>query len=51
MPTIRKIVRDAAPNNYRFSSLVMGIVTSPPFQMNKVQESTAPTTQAAAGRP
>jgi len=51
MPTIRKIVRDAAPNNYRFSSLVMGIVTSPPFQMNKVQESAAPATVAAAEHP
>jgi hypothetical protein len=52
LPTVRKIVRDAAPDKYRFSSLVMGIVTSPPFQMNKTQESTAPATQAASvGRP
>jgi hypothetical protein len=34
MPLVRKIVRDAAPSNYRFSSLVMSIVTSTPFQMN-----------------
>ena len=34
MPLVRKIVRDSAPSNYRFSSLVMGIVTSAPFQMN-----------------
>jgi hypothetical protein len=34
MPLVRKIVRDAAPNNYRFSSIVMSIVTSVPFQMN-----------------
>jgi hypothetical protein len=34
MPLVRKIVRDAAPSNYRFSSLVMSIVTSAPFQMN-----------------
>jgi mono/diheme cytochrome c family protein len=51
MPIIRKIVRDAASDKYRFSSLVMGIVTSPPFQMNKIQESTAPATVAAAERP
>ena len=35
MPTIRKIVRDSAKDNYRFSSIVMGIVRSAPFQMRK----------------
>jgi hypothetical protein len=38
MPTIRQIVRDAARDNYRFSSLVSGIVKSAPFQMRKVAE-------------
>ena len=38
MPTVRQIVRDAARDNYRFSSLVMGIVKSAPFQMRKVPE-------------
>jgi hypothetical protein len=38
MPLVRSIVRDAAKNNYRFSSLVLGVVKSEPFQMNgKVQ--------------
>ena len=32
-PAIRKIVRDASTQDYRFSSLVMGIVKSTPFQM------------------
>jgi mono/diheme cytochrome c family protein len=32
-PTVRKIVRDAAKDRYRFSSLVVGIVKSVPFQM------------------
>jgi hypothetical protein len=32
-PAIRKIVRDARATNYRFSSLIMGIATSTPFQM------------------
>jgi mono/diheme cytochrome c family protein len=42
MPMVRSIVRDAAGNNYRFSSLVLGIVKSPPFNMNvKEQESLA----------
>ena len=34
MPLVRSIVRDAAANNYKFSSLVMSIVKSPAFQMN-----------------
>ena len=34
MPLVRSIVRDAAPNNYRFSSLVLGVVKSKQFQMN-----------------
>ena len=33
MAVVRKIVRDAAPDNYRFTSLIMGIVASKPFQM------------------
>jgi hypothetical protein len=32
-PAIRKILRDARAKNYRFSSLIVGIVTSTPFQM------------------
>jgi hypothetical protein len=39
MPAIRKIVRDGARDNYRFSSIVMGIVKSPPFQMRKMEVS------------
>ena len=35
MPAVRQIVRDAARDNYRFSSIVMGIVKSAPFQMRK----------------
>jgi hypothetical protein len=33
MPTVRAIMRNAAPQNYRFQDLVQGIVTSTPFQM------------------
>jgi hypothetical protein len=33
MPTIRSVVKDAARSNYRFSSLVVGVVKSAPFQM------------------
>jgi mono/diheme cytochrome c family protein len=35
MPAIRKITRDAAKSNNRFSAFVMGIVTSQAFQMSK----------------
>jgi hypothetical protein len=35
MPTVRKIVRDSAASNYNFSSLVLGVVKSVPFQMRK----------------
>lgn len=38
MPVVRSIVRDAAANHYRFSSLVVGIVSSQPFQMNRKPE-------------
>lgn len=32
-PAIRRIVRQAAENDYRFSSIILGIVRSEPFQM------------------
>jgi len=34
-PAVRAILRDAAPHNSRFSSLVLGIVKSAPFQMRR----------------
>jgi hypothetical protein len=34
MPLVRSIVRDVERNNYKFSSLVLGIVKSEPFQTN-----------------
>jgi len=37
MPTVRTIERDASGNNYRFSSLILGIVKSTEFQMKKAQ--------------
>ena len=42
-PAIRKITREAASNNYRWSSLILGIVSSTPFQMrlSKPQEPAA----------
>ena len=34
MPLVRSIARDSADGNYRFSTLVLGIVRSAPFQNN-----------------
>jgi hypothetical protein len=34
-PTIRKIQREAASGNYRWSSIILGIVNSTPFQMRR----------------
>jgi hypothetical protein len=36
-PAIRKIVREGRANNYRFSSLIVGLTTSVPFQMRRSQ--------------
>jgi len=36
MPTVRQIVRDGGGQNYRFASMVEGIVNSPAFQMRRV---------------
>ena len=33
MPAVRKIVHDAGANDYRFSSLILGVVKSTPFEM------------------
>jgi mono/diheme cytochrome c family protein len=46
MPLVRSLVRDAAPTKYRMSSLVLGIVKSPSFQMNLKSSDRA--TQTAA---
>ena len=40
MPMVRTIVRDSAGSKYKFSSIVLGIVKSAPFQMNTKGETT-----------
>jgi mono/diheme cytochrome c family protein len=45
MPTVRKIVKDAKRDNYKFSTIVMGIVAAPAFQSSMVE---AASTQVAA---
>jgi hypothetical protein len=37
-PTIRHIVRDSADSDYRWSSLILGIVRSTPFQLRSPRE-------------
>ena len=37
-PAIRSIIREAAPDDYRWSSLILGIVKSTPFQMRRSWE-------------
>jgi hypothetical protein len=36
-PTLRRIVRDASRNQFRWSSVVIGIVSSTPFQMRRAE--------------
>jgi hypothetical protein len=38
LPTVRAIARDAAKDDYRLSSLILGVVNSTPFQMRRVSE-------------
>jgi hypothetical protein len=48
MPAVRKIMRDASHNDYKFSSIVMGIINSPPFQMRMKQAQ--PNAETASAR-
>jgi hypothetical protein len=51
-PAIRGIVREAAAGNNTFASLVLGVVTSAPFQMRESQSlaKAKPTAGAASGK-
>lgn len=37
MPAVRKILAEAAPGGYRWSSLILGVIRSVPFQMRRSQ--------------
>ncbi len=51
MPAIRKIVRTAKADNYKFSSIVMGIVSTPAFQSSIIeQEKPKPAQQQVAAK-
>ena len=47
-PTVRQLVRDLERDDYRWSSLVLGIIRSAPFQQRRVSESVAPIPAADA---
>jgi hypothetical protein len=47
-PAIRQIVREVGQNGDRWSSLILGIVTSRPFQMRQVPDADVPKPAATA---
>jgi hypothetical protein len=47
-PTVRALTRELAGHEYRWSTLVLGIVQSTPFQMRRAAETPAPVTSSAA---
>jgi len=51
MPAVRAIVRGAAKDNYRFESIVMGIVNSDAFQMRQVPLPAPATAQNSVTQP
>jgi cytochrome c5 len=38
-PVVRQVIQEAAPSEYRWSALIMGIVKSTPFQMRRTRPS------------
>jgi hypothetical protein len=46
MPLVRKLINDAGKQDYRLSALVLGIVSSPAFQYDKVPEEAPPSIAA-----
>jgi mono/diheme cytochrome c family protein len=50
MPVVRKIVKNAARDDYRFASIISGIVDSPVFQMRTRLEPSDPTNTVAQAK-
>jgi hypothetical protein len=48
MPAIRAIIRDAAKNNDRLSSFILGVANSAAFRMARAAETRQLTTDAGA---
>jgi len=49
MPAVRKIVHEAASDDYRFSALVWQVVSSDPFRMRRVPDADEPLVAATNG--
>jgi len=47
-PAIRKILRNAGKDGYRFSSLILGIIESAPFQMRRAEMNEVPAANIAS---
>jgi hypothetical protein len=50
MPVVRRIVRNAARDDYRFGSIISGIVESSVFQMRTRLETSEPTNTVAQAK-
>jgi len=50
MPALRKITREAASNEYRWSSIILGITKSVPFQMRTTAGAPSPGTSTSPSR-
>jgi uncharacterized protein DUF1585 len=49
LPAVRQVTRSAAPSDYRWSAVILGIVKSAPFTMSTVGGDESPTAQPAIG--
>jgi len=49
MPVVRAIDRNADRNDHRFSTYILGIVNSPPFQMRRTEQTGPAKTEMAPG--
>jgi hypothetical protein len=50
MPTVRRIVRQAAADNFQFKSLVLGVITSDAFRKREAAPVTTATNTTASNR-
>ena len=51
MPTVRQIVRDAAAQDHKMSAYILGVVRSPAFRMQRVEDAATKATDALQGAP
>ena len=49
MPTVRRIVRDAAKDEYRFKAIVLGVVSSDAFHKREVENNEQPRSTEPSG--